>query len=396
MNSSTSEKVSSALETFRIELPSWGFANTGTRFGKFIQPAAATTTEEKFSDAGQIHLLTGVCPTVALHVLWDCPAGVGSAADIRKFAATYGVTAGSINPNLFQDQEYKFGSFGNPDESIRRRAMRHAQDSIEIAKRLNSRDVSFWFADGSNYPGTANIRQRKQWFTEALQECHRQLSPDQRMLVEYKPFEPAFYHTDIADWGMALLLSRAAGPRAKVLVDTGHHYAAQNIEQIVAWLLSENMLGGFHFNDRRYADDDLTIGSIDPYQVFRIFHEILFFENETGKPADIAYMVDQSHNLKGKIEAMIQTVTMAQQLFAKAALVDHSKLAAAQKKCDLVAAESLLQDAFATDVRPAIQEWRHSKGLPKDPMEAFRESGYLERITKDRAARNSASVTSYA
>jgi L-rhamnose isomerase/sugar isomerase len=274
--------------------------------------------------------------------------------------------------------------------------MEHTQVSIDIAKRLNSRDVSFWFADGSNYPGTANIRQRKQWFTEALQECHRNLSPVQRMLVEYKPFEPAFYHTDIADWGMALLLSRAAGPRAKVLVDTGHHYAAQNIEQIVAWLLSENMLGGFHFNDRRYADDDLTMGSIDPYQVFRIFHEILFFEHETGQRADIAYMVDQSHNLKGKIEAMIQTVTMAQQLFVKAALVDAKKLATAQKKCDLVAAESLLQDAFATDVRPAIQEWRDSKGLPKDPMNAFRESGYLERITKERAAKNSNSVTSYA
>jgi L-rhamnose isomerase/sugar isomerase len=390
------ERVFSALETFRIELPSWGFANTGTRFGKFIQPAAATTTEEKFSDAGQVHLLTGVCPTVALHVLWDCPAGVGSTEEIKRFAARYGVAAGCINPNLFQDQEYKYGSFGNPDASVRRRAMRHTQESIAIAKGLNSRDISFWFADGSNYPGTANIRQRKQWFTEALQESHRQLSADQRMLVEYKPFEPAFYHTDIADWGMALLLAREAGPQAKVLVDTGHHYAAQNIEQIVAWLLSENMLGGFHFNDRRYADDDLTMGSIDPYQVFRIFHEILFFEHETGKSADIAYMVDQSHNLKGKIEAMIQTVTMAQQLFAKAALVDSKKLAVAQNKCDLVAAESLLQDAFATDVRPAIQEWRDSKGLPKDPMAAFRESGYLERITKDRAAKNSSSVTSYA
>jgi len=222
------------------------------------------------------------------------------------------------------------------------------------------------------------------------------LSADQRMLVEYKPFEPAFYHTDIADWGMALLLARAAGPLAKVLVDTGHHYAAQNIEQIVAWLLSEQMLGGFHFNDRRYADDDLTMGSIDPYQVFRIFHEIHFFEWETGQRADIAYMVDQSHNLKGKIEAMIQTVTMAQQLFATAALVDSKKLATAQKNCNLVEAESALQDAFATDVRPAIQEWRESKGLPKDPMEAFRQSGYLERITKERAVKNSHNVSSYA
>ena len=396
METSTSDKVFAALETFRIELPSWGFANTGTRFGKFIQPAAATTTEEKFSDAGQIHLLTGVCPTVALHVLWDCPQGVQSSDDIQRFSSRYGVAAGSINPNLFQDQHYKFGSFGNPEESIRRQAFEHTKDSIEIARRLNSRDISFWFADGSNYPGTANIRQRKQWFTEALREAHRHLSPDQRMLVEYKPFEPAFYHTDIADWGMALLLSRAAGPQAKVLVDTGHHYAGQNIEQIVSWLLSENMLGGFHFNDRRYADDDLTMGSIDPYQVFRIFHEIRYFEWETGQRVDIAYMVDQSHNLKGKIEAMIQTVTMAQQLFAKAALVDARKLATSQKSCNLVEAESLLQNAFATDVRPAIQEWRDSKGLPKDPMETFRQSGYLERITKERAAKNSHTISSYA
>ena len=396
MDSSTSDKIFAALETFRIELPSWGFANTGTRFGKFVQPAAATTTEEKFSDAGQVHLLTGVCPTVALHVLWDCPDGVQSTEEIKRFASRYAVAPGSINPNLFQDQEYKYGSFGNPEESVRQRAMRHTKDSIEIARRLNSRDISFWFADGSNYPGTANIRQRKQWFIEGLTKAHQQLSPDQRMLVEYKPFEPAFYHTDIADWGMALLLSRAAGPQAKVLVDTGHHYAAQNIEQIVAWLLSEGMLGGFHFNDRRYADDDLTMGSIDPYQVFRIFHEIHFYEWETGQRSDIAYMVDQSHNLKGKIEAMIQTVTMAQQLFAKAALVDAKKLAAAQKKCNLVDAESALQDAFATDVRPAIQEWRETKGLPKDPMEAFRQSGYLERITKERAAKNAHNVSSYA
>jgi L-rhamnose isomerase/sugar isomerase len=229
-----------------------------------------------------------------------------------------------------------------------------------------------------------------------LKEAHAALSPGQRLLIEYKPFEPAFYHTDIADWGMSLLLSRAAGPQAKVLVDTGHHYAAQNIEQIVAWLLSENMLGGFHFNDRRYADDDLTLGSIDPYQVFRIFHEIHFFEWENGKLADIAYMVDQSHNLKGKIEEAIQTITMAQQLFAKAALVDHKELSHAQNHCDLVVAESMLQDAFNIDVRPVIREWRDSKGLPRDPMKAFLESGYMERITKERAARNSQNISSYA
>jgi L-rhamnose isomerase / sugar isomerase len=384
---STTDLVHRALDHFRIELPSWGFANTGTRFGKYLQAAAAVTLEEKFSDAGQVHALTGVCPTLALHVLWDLPGGAADAAQIQRLASRSGVRAGSINPNLFQDQCYKFGSFGNPDGKVRDGARRHVADSVAIARALDSRDVSLWFADGSNYPGTANMRQRRAWFIEGLQASHAALSSSQRLLVEYKPFEPAFYHTDIGDWGMALLLARAAGPQARVLVDTGHHYLSQNIEQIVAWLLAEDMLGGFHFNDRRYADDDLTLGSIDPYQVFRIFHEIRLFEHETGAPADIAYMVDQSHNLKGKIEAMIQTVAMAQELNAKAALVDHAALIVAQGRSDLVRAESILQDAFATDVRPAIREWRASRGLPGDPLQAFRESGYLERITTERAAR---------
>jgi L-rhamnose isomerase/sugar isomerase len=396
MESHLTETVFKGLEGFRIEIPSWGFANTGTRFGKFLQPAAAATIEEKLSDAGQVHALTGVCPTVALHVLWDFPRGLDSIAEVALLANKYGVRPGSINPNLFQDQIYKHGSFGNPDAKARDEALEHSKDSIAIAHGLASRDISFWFADGSNYPGSANIRQRKKWFEECLQAAHEALLPEQRMLVEYKPFEPAFYHTDIADWGMALLLARKAGPQAKVLVDTGHHYLSQNIEQIVAWLLAEDMLGGFHFNDRRYADDDLTLGSIDPYQVFRIFHEILFFEWEEGKRADIAFMIDQSHNLKGKIEAMIQTVSMAQELFAKASLVDKERLAAAQQAADIVRAESCLQDAFANDVRPAVREWRASKGLPENPLEAFRASGYLERVAQERGARNMSSAASYA
>ena len=388
--------VIEALDRFHIELPSWGFANTGTRFGKFLQPAAAGTTEEKFSDAGQVHRWTGVCPTVALHVLWDLPGGVKDVAAVQAMAAAHGLRPGSINPNVFQDQIYKYGSLGNPDAEIRKAAMEHILGSVEIAKRLGSRDLSLWFADGSNYPGTQNMRHRRKWFDEGLRETHSHLTGDQRMLVEYKPFEPAFYHTDIADWGMALLLAQSAGPKAKVLVDTGHHYQAQNIEQIVAWLLDLDMLGGFHFNDRRYADDDLTMGSIDPYQVFRIFHEILHFEWETGKRADIAYMIDQSHNLKGKIEAMIQTVTTAMELYAKAALVDHKKLAAAQTSCSLIDAETCLRDAFSTDVRPVIREWAVSKGLAADPMDAFRQSGYLERITAERGAKNMSTVSSYA
>src|SRR4051794_12716135 len=385
-----------SLEEFRIEIPSWGFANTGTRFGKFLQPAAAATTTEKFSDAAQVHRWTGLCPTIALHVLWDLPGGAADAAEVEALAVQHGLHAGSINPNTFQDQIYKFGSFGNPDPEVRRAALDHVFESIAIARRLGSRDISLWFADGSNYPGTTNIRQRRAWFEDGLRTLHEAVGPEQRLLVEYKPFEPAFYHTDIADWGMALHFARAAGPQARVLVDTGHHYQSQNIEQIVAWLLADGMLGGFHFNDRRYADDDLTLGSIDPYQVFRIFHEIRLFEHETGGRADIAYMVDQSHNLKGKIEAMIQTVTTAQELSAKAAIVDHVALLDAQHRCDIVRAEACLQDAFSTDVRPAIRDWRTARGLPPEPMQAFRESGYLERITTERAASRPTSASSYA
>jgi L-rhamnose isomerase / sugar isomerase len=396
MTPQLTQKIWTALDRFPIELPSWGFANTGTRFGKYLQAAAASTVEEKLSDAGLVHTLTGTCPTVALHVLWDFPNGRRDANAIAACAERAGIRPGAVNPNLFEDQQYKYGSFGNPSAEVRNAALRHCEESIAIARMLKSRDISLWFADGSNYPGTAGIRQRKRWFEECLSDVHRKLDANQRLLVEYKPFEPAFYHTDIADWGMALHLARAAGTQAKVLVDTGHHYAGQNIEQIVVWLLDEKMLGGFHFNDRRYADDDLTLGSIDPYQVFRIFHEIRYFEWQTGAPADIAYTIDQSHNLKGKIEAMIQTVTMAQQLFAKAALVDHERLRAAQQNTDLVRAESCLQDAFASDVRPVIQEWRTSRKLPEDPMEAFRQSGYLERITAERRTRNVAGASTYA
>ncbi|ODS52102.1 MAG: sugar isomerase [Acidobacteria bacterium SCN 69-37] len=387
MHDNLTQQIFGALDRFRIELPSWGFADTGTRFGVFRQPAAAVTLDEKFADAGQIHALTGACPTVALHVQWDLPGGAADAPAVERAATAAGVRPGAINPNFFQDQAYKSGSLGNPDPAIRARAVRHGLDSIAAMHALGSRDLSCWFADGSNYPGSASIRARKHWFDEGLRALHDALAGDQRLLVEYKPFEPAFYHTDIGDWGMALLFARAAGPRARVLVDTGHHYQGQNIEQIVAWLLAEDMLGGFHFNDRRYADDDLTMGSIDPYQAFRIFHEIRFFEWDTGTTADIAYMVDQSHNLKGKIEAMIQTVVTAQALYAKAALVDLDTLVRAQAAADIVRAETCLQDAFAIDVRPAIREWRRSHGLPDDPLDAFRQSGYLARITRERAER---------
>lgn len=385
-----------ALDNFKTEVPSWGFANTGTRFGKFIQPAAATCLEDKFSDAAQVHALTGAAPTVGLHVLWDLPNGLEDVPEVQRLAAKYKVAAGSINPNVFQDPEYKYGSLGNPDPSVRRRALDHIVASVAIAQALGSRDVSLWFADGSNYPGTQSMRRRAGWFQEALAEVHRHLAPWQRMLVEYKPFEPAFYHTDIADWGMALLLARHAGPQARVLVDTGHHYLSQNVEQIVAWLLREQMLGGFHFNDRRYADDDLTLGSIDPYQLFRILHEIVTLEQESGKPLDIAYMIDQSHNLKGKVEAMIQSVGTAQELYAKAALVDHERLAGLQDRCRLVEAEECLRAAFWHDVRPALREWRQARGLPEDPLQALADSGYVERIARERGEHNLGSISTYA
>jgi L-rhamnose isomerase/sugar isomerase len=388
------QKIWSALDEFRIEVPSWGFANTGTRFGKFVQGGAATTIEEKFSDASQVNAMTGASPTVALHVLWDLPGGKADVPAIRGLEKRYGVRAGSINPNLFQNAEYKYGSIANPSAEIRGSALTNLLDCVEIGRELGSQDVSMWIADGSNYPGTQSIRKRIEWMEEVLSTTHAALGDGQRMLVEYKPFEPSFYHTDIADWGMALELARRAGPKAKVLVDTGHHYQGTNIEQIVAWLLRLGELGGFHFNDRKYADDDLTLGSIDPYQVFRIFHEILSVTEE--ERARVAFMIDQSHNLKGKMEAMVQTVMTAQELFAKAVLIDRVRLAELQQECRLVEAEECFRGAFWQDVRPVVREWRVARGLPAEPLKALAESGYVEKITRERGSKNDRSISSYA
>ncbi|MES2390724.1 MAG: TIM barrel protein [Acidobacteriota bacterium] len=389
-------RVLSALDAFAIEIPSWGFANTGTRFGKFTQAAAATSIEEKFADAAEVHRLTGVTPTLALHVLWDLPKGVADVGKIRALEAKTGVRAGSINPNLFQEAEYKFGSLCNPSAEIRAKAQAHLMESVEIGKALGSAEVSLWMADGSNYPGTQSMRRRIGWLKEALQKAHAALGPGQILLVEYKPFEPAFYHTDIADWGMSLEFARDAGKQAMVLVDTGHHYQGVNIEQIVAWLIEVGRLGGFHFNDRKYADDDLTIGSIDPYQVFRIFHEILAEKFANPKAKAPAFMIDQSHNLKGKMEAMVQTVMAAQELYAKAALVDQEKLAELQDACKLVEAEELFRGAFYTDVRPWLKEWREQKGLPGNPLEELSKCGYVEQITAERGKKNAGAQASYA
>ena len=389
-------RIFAALDSFTIDIPSWGFSNTGTRFGKFLQEAAATTIEEKFADAAEVNRFTGITPNMALHVLWDLPNGLADVPKIQALEKQFSIRSGSINPNLFQEAEYKFGSICNPSAEIRQKATNHLIESAEIGKALNSREVSLWLSDGSNYPGTQSIRRRIGWMQEALKQTHDVLAEDQILLVEYKPFEPAFYHTDIGDWGMALELARSAGPQAKVLVDTGHHFLGTNIEQIVSWLLHLDMLGGFHFNDRKYADDDLTLGSIDPYQIFRIFHEIHYQQYVTGMIASTPFMIDQSHNLKGKIEAVIQTVTTAQELYAKAALIDHDLLTELQDACNLVEAEELFRGAFWQDVRPIVAAWRSSRGLAPNPLKALREDGYVERITEARRANASRAVSSYA
>ena len=383
------------LDRFQIETPSWGYADTGTRFGKFLQDAAATTIDEKLADAAAVHKVTGCCPAVAVHVLWDFPAGTDPAS-VAAQAKSMGLRIGSINPNVFQDQSYKLGSVTNRDPAVRRRASDHILACVRLGGLLGSDLLSLWFADGTNYPGQGHIRQRKRWMAESLRIAHDALPGGMTMLVEYKPFEPAFYHTDVADWGMACTLARHAGPRAKVLVDTGHHLPGCNVEHIVAFLIDEGMLGGFHFNDRKYADDDLTMGSIDPYQLFRIFHEIVLAERELGTDLPIAYMIDQSHNIKPKTEAMIETVVAAQEYFTKAMLVDHARAAAAREHDDVVMAERALKDAFATDVRPFLAEYRASRGLPADPLDAFRQGGYLARAATERGLRKPRGGESYA
>ncbi len=387
--------LAARLDRFTIETPSWGYADTGTRFGKYLQAAAATTIEEKLADAAEVHRFTGCCPSVAVHVLWDFAPGTDPVR-VAAAAAKQGVRIGSINPNVFQDQLYKLGSVTNEDAAIRRRAIDHMLECVRIGAAVKSDLLSLWFADGTNYPGQGHIRRRKRWMQEALAEVHAAMPTSMMMLVEYKPFEPAFYHTDIADWGMSASFARAAGPRAKVLVDTGHHLPGCNIEHIVAFLIDEGLMGGFHFNDRKYADDDLTMGSIDPYQLFRIFAEITLAERERGSDLPIAYMIDQSHNIKPKIEAMIQTVMTAQEHFVKAMLVDHGAADAARKRGDVVMAERALRDAYATDVRTFLEEYRAAKGLARDPLVAFRESGYEARAARERGPRKSGGGSSYA
>ena len=379
------DAVKKRIKKVEIETPSWGYSDSGTRFGVFRQPGAAATIEEKLADAGQVHRFTGVAPAVALHVLWDLTEGCERVLEI---ADRHGVRVGAINPNVFQDQDYGLGSITNRSAAVRQKAVRHMLDSVKIANDLKSNVLSLWFADGTNYPGESDFRQRKHWAQDCLREVYGAMPMSMRMLIEYKPFEPGFYHTDIADWGMAYVLAQRCGSQAHVLVDLGHHLHGANIEHIVAFLLDEERLGGFHFNNRKYADDDLTAGSVNPYELFLIYNELVKAEDKPNANPPVAYMVDQSHNTKQKIPAMIQTIMQIQLAHARALCVDRKALLTAQEAGDLVQSETCLQEAFNTDVQPLLAVARLEMGRQPDPLRAYRESGWQERMEKERGVRS--------
>jgi L-rhamnose isomerase / sugar isomerase len=365
------------LETLRIETPSWGYGNSGTRFHVYPWPGAARTVWERLDDAALVHRLTGCCPSVALHIPWD---RVDDWEALRRYAEERGIRVGAINPNLFGDDAYRLGSICNPDPRARERALDHCRECIEVAQTVGSSIVSLWLADGTNYPGQDDLRGRYARLTAGLEELYASLTTGMRLLVEYKFFEPGFYSTDLPDWGTAALVCRRLGPQAQVLVDTGHHPQGTNVEQIVALLLAEELLGGFHFNNRKYADDDLIVGSIDPFELFRIMREIALANAESS----VAFMIDQSHNVEGKIDAMIQSVMNIQTAYAKALLVDEPRLAEAQLAGDVLGAHRILVDAFETDVRPLLARLRGRLGAPEDPVAAFRDGGYGDTLARER------------
>jgi len=372
------EQVKERIKQFRVETPSWGYGDSGTRFKVFKQVGVPRNPFEKLDDAAQVHKFTGICPSVALHIPWD---KVDDYGKLKQHAEERGLTLGAINPNLFQEDEYIFGSVTNSNPAIRRKAIDHLLECVDIARTVGSKVLSLWFADGTNYPGQADIRRRKHWMREALAEMYKAMDPDMRMLIEYKFFEPGFYHTDLADWGMAYGLALKLGPQAEVLVDTGHHAQGTNVEHIVANLIDEKRLGGFHFNSRKYADDDLIVGAIDPYELFRIFCEIDAAAEDPDESVRehvgrIAYMIDQSHNIEPKIPAMIRSVLNVQTQYAKALLVNRAELADAQSAGDVLAAENAVRSAFEQDVTPLLQAIREEQGLPVDPVKAYMDSGY--------------------
>jgi len=367
-----------SINRLRVETPSWGYGNSGTRFKVFAQPGAARNIEEKLADAGQVHRLTGICPTVAIHIPWD---RVDDWDALKRLASSHGVAIGAVNPNLFQDDDYRLGSFCNPSAEVRRRAVDHVLECIDIARAVGSTAISLWLADGTNYPGQDDLRARDLRLRACMGEVYRGLPPGVRLLVEYKFFEPGFYSTDLPDWGTAMEICTELGPQASVLVDTGHHAPGVNVEQIVAHLIDRGRLGGFHFNDRNYADDDLIVGSADPFQLFLVFNEIVAAGEDASQ---VAFMIDQSHNIEPKIEAMVQSVMNVQVAHAKALLVDRPRLHAAQESGDVLGAHRVLTDAYESDVRPMLAAARTALGIDPDPMAALHRSGYVERVAKER------------
>lgn len=373
--------VKQALRAQRIETPSWAYANSGTRFKVFPQPGVPRTPEEKIADAAMVHKLTGVAPSVALHIPWDRVDDYGA---LTAYARDLGVEIGAINTNVFQDEDYKLGSVTNPDAGIRRKATDHLVEAVDIMDATGSRDLKLWFSDGINYPGQDDIRDRQDRLAAALRETYERLGDHQRMLLEYKLFEPAFYATDVPDWGTSYAHCVELGERATVCIDTGHHAPGTNIEFIVAFLLRAGKLGAFDFNSRFYADDDLMVGAADPFQLFRIMYEIV--RGDALDPAyGIAFMLDQCHNIEAKIPAIIRSVMNVQEATAKALLVDRPALRAAQQAGDVLGANAVLMDAYNTDVRPLLAELRTEAGLDPDPIAAYHRSGYQERIVAERA-----------
>jgi L-rhamnose isomerase / sugar isomerase len=381
--------VKTALAAQRIELPSWAFGNTGTRFKVFAQPGVPRTPQEKIADAAQVHKYTGVAPSVAVHIPWD---RVDDYAALAGYAADLGLAIGAVNANVFQDDDYKLGSVAHPDPAVRAKAVAHLLECVDIMDATGSQDLKLWFADGTNYPGQDSIRARQDRLAEALAEVYARLGPRQRMLLEYKLFEPAFYTTDVPDWGTSLLHCTALGPQAAVVVDTGHHAPGTNIEFIVAVLLRAGRLGGFDFNSRFYADDDLMVGAADPFQLFRILHEVTAAD-ALRPEAGIAFMLDQCHNIEPKIPAEIRSVMNVQEATAKALLIDTDALAAAQNSGDVLGAHAALMDAYNTDVRPLLAGLRDDMGLDPDPIAAYHRSGYGEKIVADRVGGTQASWT---
>jgi L-rhamnose isomerase/sugar isomerase len=370
--------VKAALKTQAVETPSWAYGNSGTRFKVFAQAGVPRTPQEKLEDAAKVHEFTGVAPTVALHIPWDT---VDDYAALAKFAEEHGVRLGAINSNTFQDDAYKLGSICHPDAAVRRKAVDHLLECVDIMDATGSRDLKLWFADGTNYPGQDDVRARQDRLAEGLAEVYGRLGEGQRMLLEYKFFEPAFYTTDVPDWGTAYAHCLKLGEKAQVVVDTGHHAPGTNIEFIVATLLREGRLGGFDFNSRFYADDDLMVGAADPFQLFRIMYEVV---RGGGFTSEVAFMLDQCHNIEAKIPAIIRSVMNVQEATAKALLVDRAALAGAQARGDVLEANAVLMDAYNTDVRPLLREVREEMGLDPEPLAAYARSGWAERIVTER------------